>query len=235
MSATKLLYVFVLVAVIIAVYFVFIVSVNPRFYDTIEDNLGGLIESGQCTVGVQDPFKFNECRKKATEFACTDDPECSWCQGEVNNQIVSTCTLRTCGCSESFFEEARIDLVLDKVNYEPGETIVASGKIETNLVQDKSGLEVTFSFLKKELSIPKEKRIPTKDLGNGGVVETKNSDGEFEWEFEIPDQFRGGEYYMLAEYLKDPDLGIKVKDIEFFSIRPGKGGQELLQRKAGAT
>lgn len=190
MVAAKILYALLIILVVLAVYLFFSFKLDRAFYQVTDQGVQGLLDAGKCSLGILDP----DCSRKETEGACLSDLNCVWCVGEINQQKVSTCRLAVCGCG-SFYSESGVDISTSKLIYAPGEILSISGMVTTITITDKSNLNIQISFLDKD-------KKETNLLGTGETVVTKDSEGNFDWTYQIPADAKIGRYYVLAEFGK---------------------------------
>lgn len=196
---TKLLYVFVLAVVIVAVYLLFISSVNPKYDQVVDEGLESFVQSGKCFAFVSDTV----CKGHRERGVCTDDPGCVWCSEEVNSQVVSTCLPVECGCDSQKYE---ISLSTDKSVYRPGETVTITGTVTFQGVRDLTGRVLDISILNSE-------QKAEDPISLGIKAEILDEKGSFEASYNIDIRAPDGDYYVLAVMEDDNklDFGKAIK------------------------
>ncbi len=103
MANTKILYAFVLLVVVIAIYFLIVLVGNQRGSEATERGLEQLTNVSICGLNTFN----NECSRVSTDktgSGCLWDQsgeprkECILCESQVDGSTVYTCKLAVCGC-----------------------------------------------------------------------------------------------------------------------------------------
>jgi hypothetical protein len=198
MPATKLLWVIIVAVVALAISFLIVASLYQSANATSEDIFDNVINSGMCGLN----FVNNQCTKDSLGRIVSTDQygtncltkngkpnlDCTLCETEIDGNTVYRCDLAVCGCGFGL-KQPPVTVHLNKRIYKNGETLTATGVITTNLIQDKSKLEIKLSFLNSNRN----------NFGEIYTISTGNSDGKYEWNHELQN-FPEGKYFLLVEY-----------------------------------
>lgn len=198
---SKLLLVVIIAVIVAAVYFLFTIFLNQNANETGNDIFESITNSGMCGLS----FVNNQCTKDSLGNIVTTDEygnncltkngkpnlDCTLCETETNGNVVYKCELAVCGCGFGV-KQTPITVHLNRKLYKNGDMLVATGIITTNLVQDKSGLEIKLSFLNSNKN----------PIGETQTISTEKPDGTYEWTYELQD-FELGKYFLLVEYGKE--------------------------------
>jgi hypothetical protein len=198
MAGTKLLYIFVIVIVALAIYLLFISGFNQNASALTQEGIDSIKNAGTCFVNTFN----NKCTQKQTDSSgnnCIFDqfggPEydCTVCEKTLGSDTVYSCQFAACGCGYGWTETfGSIKVFLNQISYKSGDTIKVTGILTTPEIRDRTGLEISLSFLDGD-------KRATRNL-EGGTTNAIDNEGNYEWEYEIPENAQTGTYFLLAEH-----------------------------------
>lgn len=210
MVSAKILLVFVLAIVVAVVYLIFVYGGKFKYDAITQEGIESIKTIGICGIS-QIPLPLVEqCTSRQTDRLGTNclfdksgnrNFKCVLCERDVGGSSIYSCQAAACGCPFGWKSPSgSISVSLDPTSYKPLEKMTIRGKLTLPIVADASGLKIPLSFFDENSN------QLTESLGEIGVAETKNSEGEFEYTYTLPQYAKAGKYFLLAEYKQARDL-----------------------------